>query len=92
MQYLRTAFAFVVAYVMRFFRPCVDDILADFRRKIDQLERVIDAANAEARVQIERRQALRREIEQTYADEDAQWSIATRASDVRNNLKEIIGA
>jgi hypothetical protein len=92
MQYLRTAFAAVAAYVLRFFRPSIDGILADFTRKIAQLERVIDAANNEARAQIERRKQLRVEIEQTYADEDAQWSIACRASEVRNNLKEMIGA
>ena len=87
---LTTAFFAVVRYVMRFFRPCVEDILADIQRKVDKLDRVIDEANDKALRQIDYRRGLRAQIEQSNDEEDAQWSIASQASRLRDDLRKII--
>lgn len=92
MRYIRTLTEFALRFIRRLLTPCVDSIVADFERKIAQLEKVIDAEYDEADAQLERRIALRRQIDDAIDAENAAGARAARASAIRNNLREIINA
>lgn len=90
MRFIRTIIAYIMRMISRLLTPSTAGIVRDFERKIVKLNRVVDAENDEAAAQARRRGQLRSQINRTWDDQFAAEDRAFRATQIRNNLEEII--
>lgn len=88
--FLRALASTIITAVLRFFTPSIEGILADFQKKIDQLNHLIDQTHDRADAARARRNALRDQLVETYDIEARCEAEAMRASKVRKKLEDIV--